>query len=114
MSADLNVRGSKHPIVLYKERHSLTYAKLAKLFGVSDGTVVYRWTRGTIPGPKVMRRICCATRGEIEPGDFYSFLRQRLSGNDKTSAAANGGVVAPEPSEKPRRIRKSPVAAGDR
>jgi transcriptional regulator with XRE-family HTH domain len=55
----------------YLETHGLTCEEFGKLLGVT-GTAVSRYARGTrLPEPDIMRKIYIATKGRVQPDDFY-------------------------------------------
>jgi len=71
-----------------KER-PLTFKEMANRFGVSDGTIVRRWTVDaykkdfSFPGPEVILQVQESTMGEVTARDFYDWYE-----NTKTEKKA--------------------------
>lgn len=62
-------------------QRGLTWEAAARLIAVSNSTVAYRYTKGSVPRPPIMGRIYLATDGEVTPNDFYRLpkLRRRAA-----------------------------------
>lgn len=52
------------------ELNKLTTYQFAEQLGCSQGNVA-NWLAGTIPRKKPMTKIMRATKGAVQPGDFY-------------------------------------------
>tara|TARA_R100000808_G_scaffold8204_1_gene23299 strand:+ start:2267 stop:2479 length:213 start_codon:yes stop_codon:yes gene_type:complete len=61
----------------FKDKHSLSYKKLANLIGAGDATIARRWCLpkshkdAMIPDRRYMSNIITVTMGEVMPNDFY-------------------------------------------
>jgi hypothetical protein len=79
-----------HPLAIWLRMKSLTFEAAARLFGVANGSVVYRYAyRGRIPRPDVMARIMAATAGQIGPAHFYHSIA-RVQSEDAASSRVGG------------------------
>jgi transcriptional regulator with XRE-family HTH domain len=55
----------------YLEWSGWSKSRLAREVGVTRQSVI-RWTRGAIPGPRLMCRLGSVTSGRVRPEDFYA------------------------------------------
>ena len=57
----------------YLAHHKISATAFAAEIAVS-GAALHRYINGErIPRPEVMQRICAATRGSVQPNDFFPF-----------------------------------------
>jgi DNA-binding transcriptional regulator YdaS (Cro superfamily) len=70
-------RRGAHPLRLWLTKIGFRDDDFAKLVGVANGTVVYRWTRGAIPSPEHMHEIERLTQGQVQIRDFYDHAEPR-------------------------------------
>jgi len=61
----------EHPLRRYRARNSLSLSDVAKLAHTSAATVSRVETGGQAPSFDLIRRICAATGGEVQPNDFF-------------------------------------------
>lgn len=56
----------------WRESNGKSLEECAKLFGVANGTVVWRWEAGiAVPRRHQMIRVYVETKGAVTPNDFY-------------------------------------------
>jgi len=59
-------------LLQWRKSKKMSRAELAKLLGLSNPTVIYRYETGArVPRPEIMKRIVQLTKGEVSANDFF-------------------------------------------